>query len=300
MKKLTLSALTLLLAGSIWSVSAGERRATAPEHSLSHHFSAQYYFLETVDDYYRERYKNVKKLDSDQKFDWAVCRHTKTRLVYGGCVENLLGRLSDEELDIFIKIYRAWKKYYTEEYPSTRNFISGDYMTYGMEIDVQRLAARSDSFHFANTDLIKLVDYEYFANRARVRFADGKRRMRFGEVAEDVMVAGKNEVYIMSIVLPNTFVKVQDGKVQWISCIKTCDDPIKETYGKYYFCTWDKTGEPLAVYPINLPANSGIIDIRGLEVEGNTAKISAFDCKNKKEFVATFPIEGTNNNGVEL
>jgi hypothetical protein len=279
-------------------VSADGKVGASSYLSLSYYFSAQRFTFENVDDYYRDKYKDAKKLTGDQKFDWVVSRHTQARLYYGNCIAELAGCLND--VGTFFQRFREWNHYQRNEFPLGGSYISDDYYNYFLEVEVQRLMARYDAFYLAKPEFSNFVDYEYFADRGKVRFKDGLRTMRFGEVAQKVVIQGKPAVYLMTLMLPNTFVQFNAGEVRWACCIKTCDDIVKENPGKYYFCTWDKQGNPLAVQQLKMPAGTGRTTEWKISVKGRIAELIGFDCRSKKNITLTFSLDERNGNCVEL
>ena len=279
-------------------VSADGKVGASSYLSLSYYFSAQRFRFENVDDYYRDRYKDAKKLTGDQKFDWVVSRHTQARLYYNSCIADLFGCLND--VGTFFQRFREWNHYQRNEFPLGGSYISDDYYNYFLEVEVQRLMARYDAFYLAKPEFSNFVDYEYFADRGKVRFKDGLRTMRFGEVARKVVIQGKPAVYLMTLMLPNTFVKFNAGEVRWAGCIKTCDDIVKEIPGRYYFCTWDNQGNPLAVQPLKMPAGTGRTSEWEISVDGKVVELTGVDCRSKKKITQTFSLNERNDNCVEL
>lgn len=255
-------------------------------------FSARHYNFQYIDDLHTKNYKAILsgkkkgsvRLDEDWFFDWMLDRKEFQNFMLCDFICNNAYEVPESKKISVFKDFLEWKKYLKNE----GNFFSGIFRTTNaMHIDsvilaVQRLETRYQAIDLQLNQPEKYSIYSELLNKAKVRVNRGgitvPVKFTYGEIY--TIESGFSKFH--AELIPETCLKKDE---KFFGCLRTFENLYRGIHANYFFCIWNEKGEPIAMYPLNIPQEKRNAFPMELDQKQNILKI------NKKDGVFSEKIE---------
>jgi hypothetical protein len=159
-------------------------------------------------------------------------------------------------------------------------------------LNIQRLETRYQAVSLQLDQPENYSIYSELLDKAKVRVDRGgitaEIVFNFGEIY--TIESGINKFH--AELIPSTCQK-KNGK--FFGCIRTFENLFRGIHANYFFCIWNEKGDPLAMYPLNIPREKRMPLSIELDEKQNILKI------NEKDGVFSEKIElKLNGNNAEI